>query len=291
MKYKISNKELEKILNHYYSQKSKSDCLSSITYTSDDREKGIFECEISTQVNTYNYSYEYKMLLTFKEVCKIVSEVLNIEYETAKFNIFNDNIFIEGEEKKMKYENVENLLVVIDMINGFVKEGALAAPSIQRIIPRIKELLEVNEKYDNGLNVIVRDTHTKDSIEFKTFGEHCVEGTAETELVDELKPYAEKAVDFTKNSTNFMLADGVIPFLNNFYKLKRVAFVGCLSEVCVKNAAITARNYFDQTNKDIEVGVYADAIDTFDAPGHNNDEVTERALADMEANGVKVYRK
>ena len=47
----------------------------------------------------------------------------------------------------------------------------------------------------------------------------------------------------------------------------------------------------DQVNRDVEVGVYADAIDTFDVPGHNAEEVTARALADMEANGVKVYRK
>ncbi len=191
----------------------------------------------------------------------------------------------------MKYKDIEELLVVIDMVNGFVKEGLLAAPSIQRIIPRIQNLLEQNEKNKKALNVIVRDTHTKDSIEFKTFGEHCLDGTSETLLVDELKPYAKKAVDFTKNSTNFMLASGVIPFLNKCYKLKRISFVGCLSEVCVKNAAITARNYFDETNRDVLVGVYADAIDTYDAPGHNCDEVTERALADMEANGVKVYRR
>ena len=48
------------------------------------------------------------------------------------------------------------------------------------------------------------------------------------------------------------------------------------------------RNYFDQNNKDIDIYVAEDAIDTYDAPGHNAEEVTEQALKDMEANGIKV---
>ena len=64
--------------------------------------------------------------------------------------------------------------------------------------------------------------------------------------------------------------------------------MGCLSEVCVKNGGITLRNYFDQNNKDIDIYVAADAIDTYDAPGHNAEEVTEQALKDMKANGIKV---
>jgi nicotinamidase-related amidase len=88
-----------------------------------------------------------------------------------------------------------------------------------------------------------------------------------------------------------MLAPGVIQFLEELTNLEKVAFVGCLSEVCVKNAAITARNYFDQVNRDVEVGVYEDAIDTFEAPGHNAEEVTVQALKDMAANGVKIYER
>ena len=64
--------------------------------------------------------------------------------------------------------------------------------------------------------------------------------------------------------------------------------MGCLSEVCVKNGGITLRNYFDQFNKDVDIYVVADAIDTYDAPGHNAEEVTEQALNDMEANGIKI---
>ena len=67
--------------------------------------------------------------------------------------------------------------------------------------------------------------------------------------------------------------------------------MGCLSEICVTNGGIGLRTFFDQNNMDVEVCVYADAIDTYDAPGHNADQVTEQALKMMEANGIKVLRK
>ena len=64
--------------------------------------------------------------------------------------------------------------------------------------------------------------------------------------------------------------------------------MGCLSEVCVKNGGITLRNYFDQNNMNVDIYVAEDAIDTYDAPGHNAEEVTKRAIEDMQANGIKV---
>ena len=287
MKYKVTYKQVEKIAGELFTKKYGKDCKVSYIY-----EEGRYnEVTKYWKIVRNICGYEVEAEISCEEFKKFMCNELKINIDNVEERC--GDIYIEGDEIDM-LENLndkENLVVVIDMVNGFVKEGALAAPSIQRIIPRIKEILEENEKDVNGLNVIVRDTHPKDAIEFKTFGAHCVEGTDEVRLVDELRPFEKKAVDFPKNSTNFMLADGVIPFLENCYKLKKIAFVGCLSEVCVKNAAITARNYFDQVNRDVEVGVYAGAIDTFDVPGHNAEEVTERALADMEANGVKIYRK
>ncbi len=287
MKYLLTYEQVEKMAGELFTKKYKKECKVSRIYIEDRFDEDTEYWELNRMIG----EYEVKAKISSEEFKKIICNELKID--ATKVRTAYEGIYIEGEEIDMlnNKNDKENLVVVIDMVNGFVKEGALAAPTIQRIVPRIKEILEENEKDENGLNVIVRDTHPKDAIEFKTYGEHCIEGTKEVELIDELKPYAKNAIDFTKNSTNFMLANGVIPFLEKCYKLKRIAFVGCLSEVCVKNAAITARNYFDQVNRDVEVGVYADAIDTFNAPGHDADEVTLRALADMEANGVKIYRK
>ena len=290
MKCRIFKEELEKIVKDYYMKEYGSDCTVSFVFDYDDREQEeIFECEVIRKIGDYQCTEN----IEYDEFTKIVAKMLKLDYDNLHFINFGRGLIIEEERKNMKkrLNEVKEMLVVIDMVNGFVKEGALAAPSIMRVVPRQQQLLFEQAGKMNTLNVFVRDEHDDESIEFNTFGPHCIKGSGEELLIEELEPYHKDAYDFTKNSTNFMMAPGVIPFFEKCVKLEKVAFIGCLSEVCVKNAAITARNYFDQVNRNVEVGVYADAIDTFDAPGHDALEVTERALTDMEANGVKIYRK
>lgn len=188
-----------------------------------------------------------------------------------------------------KEENkIKNLVINIDMINGFVKEGTLAAPSIMRVVPRQQEILDEYMNDEEKGIIFIRDEHTKDAVEFNTFPEHCVKGTKESELIDELKKYYKDAYDFPKNSTNFVFAPGFQEQINKFTNLETVTLMGCLSEVCVKNGGITLRNYFDQNNRNVDIYVAEDAIDTYDAPGHNALEVTKRAIEDMQANGIKI---
>ena len=192
-------------------------------------------------------------------------------------------------KNELENYDIEELIIVVDMVNGFVKEGALAAPSIMRVVPRQIDILKEAVNNQKMGIIFIRDCHDKDAVEFKTFGPHCIEGTPETEVIDELSEFV--TCFYKKNSTNFVFADGFINDINKLKKLKKVLLMGCLSEVCVKNGGIALRNLFDQLNKDIDVCVYSDAIDTYDAPNHKSEEVTERALQDMESNGIKVLRK
>ena len=186
---------------------------------------------------------------------------------------------------------VRELLITIDMVNGFVKEGALAAPSIMRVVPRQIELFDDAIDDKNTGIVFIRDSHSAAAVEFRTYGKHCIEGTKETEVIDELKVFEPYALEYLKNSTNLIFALGMQQDLIRFYNLERIRLMGCLSEVCVENGAIGLRTFFDQINKDVEVCVHADAIDTFDAPGHDADMVNVDAIKRMQANGIKVLGK
>ena len=196
---------------------------------------------------------------------------------------FNDDI--------EKLEKVKELLITIDMVNGFVKEGNLAAPSIMRVVPRQIKLLKEIENDDKIGMVFIRDSHPVNAVEFKTYGAHCIEGTKETEVIDELRKFEKRGITYFKNSTNLIFAFGFQQWLIRLYNLERIRLMGCLSEVCVENGAIGLRTFFDEMNKDIEVYVHADAIDTFNAPGHDADLVTTEALKRMEANGIKILGK
>ena len=188
-------------------------------------------------------------------------------------------------------ENLEELAINIDMINGFVKKGSLSAPSIMRVVPRQKELLSEYLKDDNKAIMFIQDTHTNDSVEFKTFGAHCIAGSGEENVIDELLDYYKYALQIKKNSTNFVFGTNFQEEINRLGRLKRVILMGCLSEVCVKNGGITLRNYFDQMNRDVDIYVAEDAIDTYDAPEHKSNLVTYKAICDMRANGVKVLER
>ena len=191
----------------------------------------------------------------------------------------------------MYLKKARELLIDIDMVNGFLKEGALAAPSIMRIVPRQKELIEeALESEDTGV-VFVKDSHSFRATEFKRYLEHCMAYSKEAELIDELKDYEKHARVYYKNSTNLIFAPGIMHDLLILNDLEEVKLMGCLSEVCVQNGAIGLRTFFDQHNRNVDVCVYSDAIDTFDAPDHEAEKVTEQALEDMTRNGIKVLRK
>ena len=198
---------------------------------------------------------------------------------------------INNETNQEKELKIEHLAINIDMVKGFVVKGALAAPSIMRVVRRQHDLLEPYKEDDNKAIAIIRDLHHKGSVEYKTFGEHCQDDTEEPMLVDELQDFKDTSYDFTKNSTNFVFAPGFMDFVARLKNLKTVLLMGCLSEVCVKNGGITLRNLFDQLDRDIDIYVAEDGIDTYDVPGHNAEEVTQRAIEEMNANGIKVLAK
>lgn len=189
-----------------------------------------------------------------------------------------------------KLKEAKRLIIVVDMVKGFVEDGKLAAPSINRVVDKQIEILDEALKSEDTGIAFIRDCHTKDSVELKRYLEHCIKGTKEPEVIDKLKPFERFSLEYFKNSTNFMYAPGMQSDLLSFEKLKRVELIGCLSEVCVLNGAVGIRTFFDEYNKDIDVCVYEDTIDTFDAPGHNADEVTKNAIDHMKANGIKILR-
>ena len=99
----------------------------------------------------------------------------------------------------MQYSDCRKPVVfVIDMVNGFIKEGALHDERIADIIPSIQKLLDALA----CRNVFVCDNHPPHTREFETFPKHCVIGSEEAEVVDELKPYVKSWIskNFSKKT-------------------------------------------------------------------------------------------
>ena len=184
-------------------------------------------------------------------------------------------------------EELQELLIIVDMINGFIKEGNMADETINHITPKIIELIKKTIEKNEGV-AFIRDSHEKNSTEFKKFPEHCLANTSESELIEELKQYEQYGETYKKNSTSTMFAKNFMKDLEEMKKLEKVMITGCCTDICIMNLAIPLVNYFDELNRNIEVEVIEDAVETYDAPYHNRKEYNEISLKLMKQAGVKI---
>lgn len=191
---------------------------------------------------------------------------------------------------KEKLKKAKDLLIVVDMVNGFVRKGEMASQNVEHIIPKIEKLVNEYLK-DDEIVAFIKDTHDMDAREFKRYPVHCVRGTEESELVDELKKYENMALVYEKNSTSAIFPNGLLDDIRKMDNLKRIVITGCCTDICVINLAIPLQCFLDQENKDIEIVVPQDSVETYDAPSHNAEEWNEMAFKFMNQAGIKLVKK
>jgi nicotinamidase/pyrazinamidase len=170
---------------------------------------------------------------------------------------------------------VSDATIVIDVQNGFTRFGNLASPRCLAAVPRIAGHVQKAIARGDFL-IFTADWHGPDDLEFKMFPEHCVEGSEEAEIVDELKPYLSNASlvrkrrfsAFFGSELDRIIAD-IAPGL--------VSVVGVCTDICVLHTVADLRN------RDVDVRVIREAVETFDGPGHPADEVNTWALGHMRA--------
>lgn len=194
--------------------------------------------------------------------------------------------------KVRNLEVYKGMLIAVDMVNGFVREGALHDEKIADVIPRQLELIK-ETKARGDLIVFIKDTHDEDAIEFKRFGgiKHCVRGTRESELVDELIVYEndDDTISIEKNSTSYMEAEEFRSLISGMTNLEKVDVVGCCTDICDFNGTMGLANYFDQHNRDVEIRVHQDAVATYAEIERQN--YVEAANLLMQQQGIQLVKK
>jgi len=185
------------------------------------------------------------------------------------------------------FKNTKRLLIVVDMINGFIRGGALADRGIERIIPETVRLTE--QALAAGDPVFTfRDCHTENSPELEAFPPHCMSGTWESELIDELKPFEAKMTVFEKNSTSGFVVPAFQELLREMPALEQVLILGCCTDICILNLAVPLKNYFNQIDRRVEVVVPKNAVETYDLEGHERERFNAMAFTLMAQAGVQV---
>lgn len=189
-----------------------------------------------------------------------------------------------------RIEDIEEITILVDTINGFMVKGKLADAYIDHITDGIVNMLEEEKNDKNKLNVFIQDFHTVNSVELLKFLEHCM-GDWESEIIDRLKPYLYNSLVLKKNSRSFMFAPGFIDLLFRLVNLKKVKLVGCCTDLCVLDGTLPLINFFDQFDRNVEVEVLTDLVETYDAPWHGRDEYNVMTFKLMEQEGVKLVKK
>ena len=175
------------------------------------------------------------------------------------------------------------MVFIVDMINGFCKEGALANPKNMDMVPLMHDFLENYE----GEKVEVRDSHTMDSKEFGEYPPHALEGTFEAEGIDELKDVLAGARVFKKNSTNLLVIPGFIEYILE-KKPEEISLLGCCTDICIMQYALALKALFNQYNLACNIVVYDNLVNTYDSQDHNREYYHEAALNLMRNAGIKV---
>lgn len=148
-------------------------------------------------------------------------------------------------------------LLIIDMLNDFVLEGApLEVPNTRKIIPVIKEEIKKAKKEGNPI-IYICDSHEEEDKEFSKFGwpRHAVKGTKGSEIIEELRPGQEDII-IKKNTYSGFYNTKLDETLKSL-GVDSLRITGCVTHICVMFTASDAvlRDYKVTVLKDGVAGI------------------------------------
>ena len=175
-------------------------------------------------------------------------------------------------------------IIIVDMVNGFVKEGALHDEKIMGIVDNIKKLIDKKRDYDL---IVLEDSHENDCAEFASFPVHCLKGSSESKTIDELQyvfslPNFEACIQ--KNSTNGFFA---LEKANLVYGDEYI-IVGCCTDICVAQLALTLKIYGNDSDNVSRVIVVKDGVATYDNEFHKSNEYNDASFKLMGVAGIEI---
>ncbi len=157
---------------------------------------------------------------------------------------------------------MSNVVLVIDMVRGFLEPGhnLYCGDGSRQIIPNVRRLLE--KERDVGSEILfVCDHHDPDDLEFQVFPVHCVKGTEEPLVIDELSEFVTETNMVPKNRYSSFFNTDLAQRLESL-RPDRLILCGVCTDICVLHTTSDARN------RDYPVEVPTDCVASFDQDAH-----------------------
>lgn len=178
-------------------------------------------------------------------------------------------------------------LILVDMVNGFAREGAMASPRVGALVSPIAALAA--RCAEKGMEILAfADCHTPESLELETYPPHCLRGTGEAQVCRELLEAAPSMTVIEKNSTDGFLEPAFEAWRREHEAVRTYLVVGDCTDICVQQFALSSKAWHNTRNMALRVIVPVDLVDTFDADPHPADVYNLTALMTMAAAGAEL---
>lgn len=204
------------------------------------------------------------------------------EVKSLKENL--DNLSIENISN---FDLKKTSLFIVDVNNGFAKEGSLYSPRVEALINPISNFAKYLSNKNIANIVAFTDSHTPESIELLSYPSHCLENDLESQVVDEIKCIKNLHI-LPKNSTNGFFALNDL----NFDGIDNIIIVGDCTDICIYQFAVTLKAYFNQNNIPKNIVVPINLVDTYNIENVHPAELLNIVfLNSMIQNGINVVKE
>lgn len=203
------------------------------------------------------------------------------------FEKINKNIEAAPQPALSEFDISKTIHIAVDMVNGFVKEGALASKEVLAINDDVALFAAECEKA--GIrNYALCDSHPAECTEFLTYPVHCLAGSRESELTDELKNAANFKV-FPKLSVNGWLEED---FRKDIIDSGFDTFIitGDCTDMCVIQLALSLKSAMNRINRPSRVVIPAGLVATCSLPSRLPETGELAALLIMQTNGIEIVK-
>jgi nicotinamidase/pyrazinamidase len=170
----------------------------------------------------------------------------------------------------------DRVLLVTDVQEGFTRLGNLASPQMTAAIPRVLRIVEEALERRTPL-IFTKDSHREGDPEFEVFPPHCIVGTAEHDLVEELRPFEAQAAAVIEKRRYSAFFETDLEKVLEQLEPGEIHICGFCTDICVLHTTADLRN------RDYHVVVRRDGVETYDGPGHPNEQTNRWALAHIES--------
>ncbi|MGG7074182.1 isochorismatase family cysteine hydrolase [Campylobacter sp. 9BO] len=162
----------------------------------------------------------------------------------------------------------KSCFIVVDMINAFCKQGALASTECAQVVPNLATVLSKAKQLGFKNFLFIQDRHDDESLEFDAFPPHALAGSDEENIVDELTQLKLGERVFYKNSFLIAYNADFNKFINDHKEIDTFIIVGCCTDICVFSTVLHLSCLSNEQGKKRKIIIPKSLVATYSSYGH-----------------------